>query len=84
MSEPTKNDLLWAQVEGALRRMGIDPAQLADGEVRCVVVSPKLQDCVHEVAQSHRGQVVMVRVDDATSAKLDAWVETGAVGMPAL
>ena len=47
--------------------------------VKVVCVSPGLKESVDEMGKSPRDQVVMVRVDSATSEALDAWVETGAV-----
>jgi Arc/MetJ-type ribon-helix-helix transcriptional regulator len=46
---------------------------------KVVCVSPDLKDSVDEMAKSQRDHVVMVRVDEETSRKLDAWVEAGAV-----
>lgn len=50
-----------------------------DPRVKVVCVAPDLKDSVREMGKSPRDQVVMVRVDEATSDSLDAWVETGAV-----
>ncbi len=49
------------------------------GKVKVVCVSPDLVQSAREMGESSRDQVVMVRVDTDTAAKLDAWVETGAV-----
>ncbi len=46
---------------------------------KVVCVSPDLKDSVDEMAKSQRDNVVMVRVDEETRNKLDAWVEAGAV-----
>ena len=46
---------------------------------KVVCVSPDLKDSVDEMAKSQRNNVVMVRVDEETQVKLDAWVEAGAV-----
>ncbi len=46
---------------------------------KVVCVSPDLKDSVDEMAKSQRDNVVMVRVDEETRVKLDAWVEAGAV-----
>ena len=46
---------------------------------KVVCVSPDLKDSVDEMAKSQRNNVVMVRVDEETRVKLDAWVEAGAV-----
>jgi Arc/MetJ-type ribon-helix-helix transcriptional regulator len=50
-----------------------------EGRVKLVCVVPGLGDSVRELGKSPRDQVVMVRVDEATSQALDAWVATGAV-----
>lgn len=50
-----------------------------DSRFKVVCVTPGLKDSVEEMGKSPRDQVVMVRVDSATSAALDAWVQIGAV-----
>ncbi len=47
--------------------------------LKCVVVAPNLRKSVKEMGEAQRDRVVMVRIDEETSKKLDAWVETGAV-----
>ena len=81
---------IWDKVQAALSERGIE-LDCCDGEVRfaagsedspkvrVVCVSPGVKDSVEEMAQSPRDQVLMVRVDEATSRDLDAWVATGAV-----
>jgi hypothetical protein len=49
------------------------------GRVKMVCIGPGLGDSVREMGKTARDQVVMVRVDEATSEALDAWVATGAV-----
>ncbi|MBX2804102.1 MAG: hypothetical protein KTR31_40945 [Myxococcales bacterium] len=73
-------------VSEQLRRAGIEievPDMSGDGEgngkVRVAFVSPDLREAVDEMGQSVRDQVVMVRVDEHTLAKLDAWVAIDAV-----
>ena len=59
-----------------------DNNAVADGKprrVKVVCVAPDLQSSMQEMGKTSRGHVVMVRVDEATSRQLDAWVETGAV-----
>jgi len=75
---------LWTVIEAQLREQGIDLEAItcADGQspkVKVVCVAPDLQESVVELGKSPRDQVVMVRVDEETSAALDAWVESGAV-----
>jgi hypothetical protein len=67
-----------------LREQGIDLDSLCCGsdegsQVKLVCVAPNLGDALKEMGQSPRDHVVMVRVDEDTLTKLDAWVETGAV-----
>ncbi len=53
-----------------------------DGEgprVKVVCVSPDLKESVEEMGQTQRDQVVLVRVDEETLERLDAWVATSAV-----
>lgn len=81
---------IWEKVQAALSERGIE-LDCCDGEVRfaagaedspkvrVVCVSPGVKDSVEEMARSPRDQVLMVRVDEATSRDLDAWVATGAV-----
>lgn len=76
-------------VQEKLREKGIDVdlggnlAACCDAEgaprVKMVCVAPGLHDSVREMGKAARGQVVMVRVAEETSAALDAWVATGAV-----
>ena len=49
------------------------------GKVKMVCVAPGLGDSVRELGKCLRDQVVMVRVDEATSQALEDWVATGAV-----
>ena len=67
-----------------LERRGIGLDQVCgdacDGPpVKVVCVAPTLRDSVEKLGESARDQVVMVRIDEPTRKKLDAWVETGAV-----
>jgi len=47
--------------------------------VKVVCVAADLREAVAQLGQTARDHVVMVRIDEDTSRKLDAWVETGAV-----
>lgn len=51
----------------------------ARSKVKVVCVAPDLQQAVQELCGCSRDRVVMVRVDQETTTKLDTWVETGAV-----
>ena len=77
------------EVQAQLADKGIE-ANLAGAEACCasegqqprvkvVCVAPGLAGSVRELGETPRDQVVMVRVDEATSRALDSWVETGAV-----
>ncbi len=46
---------------------------------KVVCVTPDLGESVREMGDSPREHTVMVRVDEETRRKLDAWVEAGAV-----
>lgn len=63
------------------RGIGLDQVcgDPTNSQVKVVCVSPNLRDSVERLGESARDQVVMVRIDEATRNKLDAWVETGAV-----
>ncbi len=76
-------DAVLAKVREELKARGIDfesACREGDGpKVKVVCVAPDLKCAVEEVSKTARDQVVMVRVDEETLARLDAWVETGAV-----
>jgi len=76
------------EVQARLRERGIEASlgaaaaccdDSASPRVKVVCVAPGLTSSVRELGETPRDQVVMVRVDEATSRDLDAWVETGAV-----
>jgi hypothetical protein len=50
-----------------------------EDELKFVVVTPNLNESVREMGESPRDHTVMVRVDEETYRRLDAWVEIGAV-----
>ncbi|MFQ5599954.1 MAG: hypothetical protein ACE5G2_05305 [Candidatus Krumholzibacteriia bacterium] len=89
MSEEKKNKgmphgRLWERIHAKLEDAGVSleelcGGELGDGQVRVVCVAPGLKESVQELGRSLRDQVVMVRVDEETCRKLDAWVETGVV-----
>ena len=75
---------IWDVVLEQLRQQGIDCDACCEGAeaaaaLKVVCVSPNLRDSVQEMGRALRDHVVMVRVDEETSAALDAWVETGHV-----
>jgi Arc/MetJ-type ribon-helix-helix transcriptional regulator len=47
--------------------------------IKVVCITPDLGDSVRDMGSKPRDHTVMVRVDELTRQKLDAWVETGAV-----
>lgn len=82
-SSPQPEASFSERLEKALRELGVDlgsiVGQCGDDTLRCVVVAPNLRDGLKDLSSKSRDHVVMVRVDEETAAKLDAWVETGAV-----
>jgi Arc/MetJ-type ribon-helix-helix transcriptional regulator len=76
---------VWPMIEQKLREMGIDLERICcagdveGGRLKVVCVAPDLSESVQEMGQAPRGQTVMVRLDEETVRKLDAWVETGYV-----
>jgi len=83
MTEASSNDL-WSVIQSELRDKGIDVEALSccapDTSCLKVVCLPTgLGQSLEELGQEVRDQVVMVRVDEDTRRKLDAWVGSGAV-----
>ena len=67
-----------------LRAQGLDFESLSccgdeASAPRLVCVAANVRESLDEMGKSRRDQVVMVRVDEETTKRLDAWVETGAV-----
>jgi len=84
-SEKESPDLVAAILE-QLREQGVDLESLAASEccergapVKVVAVAANVGQVLDLMGRSRRDQVVMVRVDEETARKLDAWVETGVV-----
>ncbi len=46
--------------------------------LKVVCMAGGLSDSLKEMGKTPRDQVVMVRIDEDTARKLDAWIETGA------
>ncbi len=76
------------KIQSRLKEKGVDIAfpegiDICCGDegsrVKVVCVQPDLKESVEEMGKTHRDQVVMVRIDEATLKSLDAWVATGAV-----
>jgi Arc/MetJ-type ribon-helix-helix transcriptional regulator len=73
---------LGVDLEARLHTLGVDLQELEDSLTegfKVVCVTPDLGESVREMGESPREHTVMVRVDEETRRKLDAWVETGAV-----
>ncbi len=74
---------IWERIRAELKSKGIDLDTGCCGEetgspLRVVCMAGGLSDSLKEMGETTRDQVVMVRVDEETSRKLDHWVETGA------
>lgn len=72
------------QVEERLAELGVTLESVCGGagegeDVRVIGLGIGLKDAVREMGRAPRDQVVMVRVDEATTRTLDEWVESGAV-----
>lgn len=88
MREKRKSSF-WEHLESTLEQFGVDLDQFGvdldelgescKGKGFKVFCGGPLKSSIKEFSKAARDQVVMVRVDDDTNAKLDAWVETGAV-----
>ena len=82
MTEINLSDI-WQSIREQLKDRGVDlDTGCCEGEsgapLRVVCMAGGLSDSLKEMGQTARDQVVMVRVDEDTSKKLDHWVETGA------
>jgi len=74
---------IWETIRAELKERGIDlDTGCCEAEpgspLRVVCMAGGLSDSLKEMGRTTRDQVVMVRVDEETSKKLDHWVETGA------
>jgi Arc/MetJ-type ribon-helix-helix transcriptional regulator len=83
MTQASSSDL-WGLIKSELGDKGIDVEALSccapDTSCLKVVCLPTgLGQSLEELGQEVRDQVVMVRVDEDTRRKLDAWVGSGAV-----
>ncbi|MEE9245925.1 MAG: hypothetical protein V3U63_06960 [Gemmatimonadota bacterium] len=79
-----KSSDMWDLIQTELRDKGIDVEALSccgpDSSCLKVVCLPVgLGSSLEELGKEVRDQVVMVRVDEDTRRKLDAWVASGAV-----
>jgi len=75
---------LWATIQDKLNEAGLD-VELPDlsdlDPLNCKMICMPfgLAASLQEMESERRDNVVMVRVDDETQQKLDAWIEAGAV-----
>jgi len=81
----SKNNLIDSIVE-TIEALGVEigdeiEESLRDikGDWKVIGITPNLGESVREMGESPRDHTVMVRVDEGTSKRLDAWVEIGAV-----
>jgi len=86
MKDPcdTLPDGILSSIFDQLRSQGLDLESLSccqdeKSAPRLVCVAANVRESLDEMGKSKRDQVVMVRVDENTAKRLDAWVETGAV-----
>jgi Arc/MetJ-type ribon-helix-helix transcriptional regulator len=81
----TKIDLsqIFERIREELGSKGIDVnthccEPMSGAPLRVVCMAGGLSDSLKEMGKTPRDQVVMVRIDEDTAKKLDAWIETGA------
>ena len=79
-----KKENFWEIIQEQILQQGIDLQALckegADAaKIKMVCVAPDLTESMQELGKTTRDQVVMVRLDEDTTKRLDAWVEAGAV-----
>ncbi len=83
-SKAAKKDNFWEIIQAQLLQQGVDLQALckegADpSNIKMVCIAPDLTESMQELGETTRDQVVMVRLDEAATKSLDAWVEAGAV-----
>ncbi len=83
-SKEAKKDNFWETIQAQLLQQGVDLQALckegADpSNIKMVCIAPDLTESMQELGETTRDQVVMVRLDEAATKSLDAWVEAGAV-----
>ncbi len=74
---------IWERIRDELGSKGIDlDIGCCDGvsgsPLKVVCMAGGLSESLKEMGKTARDQVVMVRIDEDTTKKLDAWIETGA------
>jgi Arc/MetJ-type ribon-helix-helix transcriptional regulator len=74
---------IWDRIREELGKKGIDlDAGCCDSDpespLKVFCMTGGFADSLKEMGKTTRDQVLMVRIDEATSKTLDAWIETGA------
>ena len=73
---------IWTRIREELEASGIDLntdcCDESGASIKVVCMSGGLSDSLKEMGKTPRDQVLMVRIDEETTKKLDAWLETGA------
>ena len=73
---------IWTRLKEELEARGIELETVCSDEsgspIRVVCLSGGLSDSLKEMGKTPRDQVLMVRIDEEATKKLDAWLETGA------
>ncbi len=73
---------IWTRIKEELEARGIDlEADSCDesgSSIKVVCLAGGLSDSLKEMGKTPRDQVLMVRIDEEATKKLDAWLETGA------
>ena len=73
---------IWTKIKEELEARGIDLDTDCSDEsgfpIKVICMSGGLSDSLKEMGKTPRDQVLMVRCDEETTNKLDAWLETGA------
>lgn len=76
---------IWDRIRQELKDAGVEldagcceSEDGGGGRIKVVCMAGGLGDSLKEMGKTLRDQVLMVRIDDDTIRKLDAWLETGA------
>jgi Arc/MetJ-type ribon-helix-helix transcriptional regulator len=73
---------IWTRIKEELEANGIDLdtdcCDESGSQVKVFCMAGGLSDSLKEMGKTARDQVLMVRTDEETTKKLDAWLETGA------
>ncbi len=73
---------IWTRIKEELEARGIDleagSCDESGSSIKVVCLAGGLSDSLTEMGKTPRDQVLMVRIDEETTKKLDAWLETAA------